>query len=75
MRNVKYKSNYQTTEYDAEGVFHQWAQSYEEFESGPGNWTYAIIERPDGTIAQINPGMIQFTKEVPIEKESSMDWR
>lgn len=66
MRKVRYKSNYQVTDYDAEGMFHQWANSYEEFNSGPGNWTYALIERPDGTMAQIDPGMMQFVE--PYEK-------
>jgi len=37
-------------EYTEFGMFHQWAASYEEFETGAGNFTVAIIERPDGTI-------------------------
>lgn len=32
------------------GYFHQWGVNYEEFESGPGNYTVAIVELPDGRI-------------------------
>lgn len=32
------------------GYFHQWGTNYEEFESGPGNYTVAIVELPDGRI-------------------------
>lgn len=31
-------------------MFHQWGTNYEEFESGPGNYTVAIVELPDGRI-------------------------
>lgn len=34
----------------AVGLFHQWGNDYEEFESGPGNFTVAIVELPDGKI-------------------------
>jgi len=30
--------------YTGTGLFHQWANAYEEFESGPGNYTVALIE-------------------------------
>lgn len=32
------------------GYFHQWGINYEEFETGPGNYTTAVVELPDGRI-------------------------
>lgn len=49
--------------YTHEGLFHQWANSYEEFESGPGNFTVALVEIEDGTIIEILPCNIKFIKE------------
>ena len=49
--------------YTSEGLFHQWANSYEEFESGPGNYTIALVEIEDGTIVEILPYNIKFIKE------------
>ena len=43
------------------GVFHQWGNEYEEFETGPGNRTIAIVELPDGRIVTPAPDDIQFT--------------
>jgi len=42
------------------GKFHQWGSEFMEFESGPGNYTVAIIELPDGTIQKYEPTMIEF---------------
>lgn len=52
------------TDFTGAGLFHQWANAYEEFESGPGNYTVAIIELPDGTIKEILPSNLRF-KDVP----------
>ncbi|MDR7940120.1 hypothetical protein RIU82_09215 [Enterobacter soli] len=43
-----------------EGLFHQWGSDYEEFESGAGNMTIAIVEFPDGTIETFLPHLIKF---------------
>lgn len=43
-----------------EGLFHQWGCSYEEFESGAGNFTVAIVELTDGTIEQVLPSNLKF---------------
>ncbi|MFJ2455391.1 hypothetical protein ACIOWK_27265 [Pseudomonas protegens] len=43
-----------------EGRFHQWANEYEEFESGPGNYTVAIVEYADGSIGTVMPECIRF---------------
>ena len=50
-----------------EGVFHEWGTGYEEFEEGPGNYTCAIIELPDGTIEMPMADDIQF-----LDKEHSV---
>lgn len=42
------------------GLFHQWGNGYEEFETGPGNFSTAIIEMEDGTIKNVPCDMIQF---------------
>ena len=42
------------------GEFHQFGADYEEFETGPGNYTTAIVEMPDGTIHNVPAEQIQF---------------
>jgi hypothetical protein len=53
---------------DGEGVFHTWGSDYEEFESGPGNYTTAVIERADGKIETPPAHMVEFI--LPNPKES-----
>ena len=43
-----------------EGIFHQFGADYEEFETGPGNFTTAIVEMPDGSIGNIPVGLVVF---------------
>jgi sugar lactone lactonase YvrE len=43
-----------------EARFHQWANEYEEFESGPGNYTVALVEYADGSIGTVMPDCIRF---------------
>ena len=45
---------------DGEGVFVQYGVDYEEFETGPGNFTTAIVEMTDGTVKNISVDLIQF---------------
>ncbi|KPY52803.1 hypothetical protein [Pseudomonas syringae] len=40
--------------------FHQFGPAYEEFEAGPGNYTVAVIEMPDGTVRQAHLTEIRF---------------
>jgi hypothetical protein len=42
------------------GKFHQFGMDFAEFETGPGNYSIAIIEMDDGNIKQIPVDMIQF---------------
>ncbi len=43
-----------------EGTFHMWGQSYDEYREGPGNYTMAIIELPDGRVVTALPGDVKF---------------
>ncbi len=43
-----------------EAVFHQFGVDYQEFESGAGNFSTAIIELPDGTVKNIPVENIKF---------------
>ncbi len=42
------------------GLFHEWGVNYEEFESGPGNYSIAIVEYEDGTIESVPVEQIKF---------------
>ena len=42
------------------GLFHQFGVDYEEFDSGPGNYTTAIVEMPDGTVKNVPVENIKF---------------
>lgn len=46
--------------YTAIGHFHGWGSAYEEFESGPANYTMAIVELSNGRIKTINPDDVVF---------------
>lgn len=43
-----------------EALFHQFGSAYEEFESGAGNYSTAIIELPDGTVKMVRAEHIRF---------------
>ena len=43
-----------------EAVFHQFGVGYEEFESGPGNFTTAIVEWPDGRVESVPLEHVRF---------------
>jgi len=45
---------------DVSGIFHCWGQDYEEFQSGPGNYTVAIIELKDGRVVKVIPNDVIF---------------
>ena len=42
------------------GIFHQFGCDYEEFETGPGNYTTAVVEMPDGSVKNVPVEMIVF---------------
>jgi hypothetical protein len=49
---------------DGTAIFHQFGNDYEEFESGPGNYTVAVIERPDGKVEMVRADHIRFIQDV-----------
>lgn len=51
---------------DVLGYFHRWGVNYEEFETGPGNFTTAIIETFDGSVVSCPAETVQFLdREAP----------
>lgn len=62
-KRILENTNCWESDYFNDGLFHQWANSYEEFESGPGNYTIALVEIEDGTIIEVLPCNIKFIKE------------
>lgn len=42
------------------GIFHQFGVDYEEFETGAGNYSTAIVEMPDGSVKNVPVEMIVF---------------
>lgn len=42
------------------GLFHQFGVDYEEFETGPGNFTTAVVEMPDGEVKNVPVELIVF---------------
>lgn len=59
-KTVKVGTNCWSKDYLGQGLFHQWASSYEEFENGAGNYTVALVELEDGTIKEVLPSNIKF---------------
>lgn len=57
----------------AEGKFHGWGVEYEEFENGPGNFSVAIVEMPDGTVQTLMPWAIRFLDSDQANQEA-MDY-
>jgi len=43
-----------------EAVFHQFGCNFEEFESGAGNFSTAIVEWPDGRVENVPAQNIRF---------------
>lgn len=60
MRNVEW-TDYKTKEIKR-GKFHQWGVSYEEFESGAGNYSAAIVELEDGSVELLCAERIKFVE-------------
>lgn len=62
MRHVIFKVyNSETKKWvEYAGKFHQWGSDFEEFESGPGNFTVGICEVDGGKIMTPCPRDIEF---------------
>ena len=57
---IKTGTNCWEDEFPHVGVFHQWANKYEESTEGFGNYTVGLVELPDGTIEEVLPQNIKF---------------
>lgn len=60
----EYRKAKGTAHYDkvciGNGVFHQFGMDFEEFETGAGNYSTAIIEMPDGKVKNVPVEMMAF---------------
>lgn len=55
-----------------EAMFHQFGVGYEEFEAGPGNFTTAIVEWPDGRVESVPAQHVRFvTPNVGVEPQTT----
>ena len=52
-----------------DGWFHQWVTEHESCDTGTDSWTFALIEKPDGSIIYCKPNEMQFL-DVKAEGES-----
>lgn len=55
------------------GLFHQWAQQYEDCgDAGIANYTVGLVELDDGRIVEVIPDTVVFTEPA---KQDSIWWR
>ena len=54
-------------EFQNHGVFHQWANAYEESSQGFGNYTVGLVEMSDGTIGEILPNNLKFVEPTMLQ--------
>ena len=50
--------------FDCYGTFHQFGVDYEEFETGPGNYSTAIVELTDGSVRNVPVAMVEFMQPI-----------
>jgi hypothetical protein len=49
-------------DFPSKGIFLQWVNTHIEYESSAGNYIVALVEMPDGTIAEVLSSNIQFVE-------------
>ena len=59
-RTQKEGTNCWESDFTHAGLFHQWSASYEEFESGAGNFTVGLVELTTGEIESVLPSNLKF---------------
>jgi len=68
MRRVRYRKQICVDriwkEIIGEGLFQGWGSDFEEFETGPGNFSTAIVETEDGKVINVPVENIQFIDKV-----------
>jgi len=52
-----------TWEEVGEAFFHGFGIDYEEFENGPGNFSTAIVEWPDGKVEMVRADKVRFLED------------
>lgn len=57
------KPGFWDAEFIHEGLFHQWGVAYEEFDTGAGNYSIAIIELSNGSIVEALPSNVKFINQ------------
>ncbi|MDO8463754.1 MAG: hypothetical protein Q7S46_00660 [Gallionella sp.] len=71
MRNTAGTSKWVLVE-KGEAIFHSFGVDYEEFETGAGNYSAAIVEWPDGRVDMVRADRIKFlVPNEAVEKASS----
>jgi len=65
-RTTEPGKNYMEKIEQGEALFHQFGVSYEDFETGPGLFTTAVIELPTGEVRSIDCELVKF-REPPVE--------
>lgn len=58
--DVKEGTNQWDDDFIHHGKFHCWGNAYEQFQDSAGNYSVALVELPDGTIAEVLPTNIKF---------------
>ena len=58
--NMRFGQSWRLVERDGLAVFHQFGVDYEEFETGAGNFSVAIIEWSDGQVEMVRADRIKF---------------
>lgn len=52
------------------GIFQGYSQDHVEFETGPGNFPVAIVEKPNGRVDSVHVHLIEFVEATePAEEE------
>ncbi len=44
------------------GIFHEFGFDYEDTDAGPGNFSVALVEWPDGIVEKVPVELIKFVK-------------
>jgi hypothetical protein len=60
------EKSYSEKEIKGVATFHSFGVAHEEFENGPGNYTTAVVEWPDGSVENVEVSLVRFLSENPL---------
>ena len=63
LAHAEYWSTEEKRRVETVGKFHQWAPKYDECQSGPGNYTVALVEEATGQIRECFPDTVRFIEK------------